>query len=126
MYTPEEYAAGRNGWGHSTWEQGVELAQAAGVGRLLLSHLNPDHSDRDIEPDAEGRQGPLPAHRMRRGRPGRQALGRTDMNASTPQSLYATLAVYLLVVVGALLVFCSSASWLRVSRPGWAGRAASS
>lgn len=49
MYTPEEYAAGRIGWGHSTWEHGVELVKAAGVERLLLSHLNPDHSDRDIE-----------------------------------------------------------------------------
>lgn len=49
MYSPAEYVEGRKGWGHSTWEHGVELARAAGVGRLLLSHLNPDHSDRDIE-----------------------------------------------------------------------------
>ncbi len=48
MYTPEEYAEGRKGWGHSTWEQGVRLAQEAKVGRLLLSHLNPDHDDRAI------------------------------------------------------------------------------
>lgn len=44
-YTPEEYRSGRQGWGHSTWEDGVKLAEAADVGSLHLSHLNPDHSD---------------------------------------------------------------------------------
>lgn len=44
-FTPAEYAAGRKGWGHSTWAAGVELARAAGAARLVLSHLNPDHSD---------------------------------------------------------------------------------
>jgi len=48
MYTPEEYAAGRQGWGHSTWLHGARLARAAGAGRLLLSHFNPDHDDRTI------------------------------------------------------------------------------
>ena len=47
-FTPSEYAEGKQGWGHSTWAAGVELARAAGVGRLLLSHLNPDHSDADL------------------------------------------------------------------------------
>ncbi len=44
-FTPADYAAGKVGWGHSTWAAGVELARAAGVGRLLLSHLNPDYGD---------------------------------------------------------------------------------
>ena len=48
MYLPGEYAAGRQGWGHSTWEQAVRLARAAGVGRLVLSHFNPDHDDHSI------------------------------------------------------------------------------
>ncbi len=48
MYTPEEYESGRKGWGHSTWEQGVRIAKAAKVGRLLLSHLNPNYDDRTI------------------------------------------------------------------------------
>jgi phosphoribosyl 1,2-cyclic phosphodiesterase len=43
MYTPEEYLE-RKGWGHSTWLQGTQLAEAAGVKELFLSHLNPDHS----------------------------------------------------------------------------------
>jgi phosphoribosyl 1,2-cyclic phosphodiesterase len=46
MFTPEEYASGKQGWGHSTWLDGTKLAGAAGVSRLLLSHFNPDHSDR--------------------------------------------------------------------------------
>ena len=48
-FTPEEYEAGRRGWGHSTWEAGTRLARAAEVGRLYLSHLNPDFSDRQVE-----------------------------------------------------------------------------
>ncbi|MCX6565850.1 MAG: MBL fold metallo-hydrolase [Candidatus Aminicenantes bacterium] len=48
-YTPAEYAAGKKGWGHSTWPAGVELARAAGAGKLILSHLNPDHSDAKIK-----------------------------------------------------------------------------
>ncbi|OGD11353.1 MAG: hypothetical protein A2Y86_05085 [Candidatus Aminicenantes bacterium RBG_13_62_12] len=48
-FTPEEYEDGRRGWGHSTWEAGVKLAEAAGVQHLLLSHLNPDHDDRRVD-----------------------------------------------------------------------------
>jgi len=44
-YTPEEYGAGKRGWGHSTWLAGTGLAGAADPGKLLLSHLNPDHPD---------------------------------------------------------------------------------
>jgi phosphoribosyl 1,2-cyclic phosphodiesterase len=47
-FTPEEYPR-RQGWGHSTWQQGTELARAAGVRNLLLSHLNPEHDDRAVD-----------------------------------------------------------------------------
>lgn len=33
------------GWGHSTWQEGVRLAEAAGVGRLVLFHHDPSHDD---------------------------------------------------------------------------------
>jgi len=49
MFTPEEYKSGRKGWGHSTWLAGTEIARAAGVGSLYLSHFNPDHSDKNID-----------------------------------------------------------------------------
>jgi phosphoribosyl 1,2-cyclic phosphodiesterase len=48
MFTPEEYESGRQGWGHSTWLEGTKVAQEAGVGKLYLSHFNPDHSDKQI------------------------------------------------------------------------------
>jgi phosphoribosyl 1,2-cyclic phosphodiesterase len=45
MYTDEEYAKGHAGWGHSTWQEGVRLCQAAGAKRLVVFHHDPDHSD---------------------------------------------------------------------------------
>ncbi len=48
-FTPDEYQAGRVGWGHSTWLEGTKLAEQAGVKNLCLSHLNPDHRDSQID-----------------------------------------------------------------------------
>ena len=44
QYTPEEYTAKKN-WGHGTFEYVVELAAAAGVRRLALTHHDPGHDD---------------------------------------------------------------------------------
>ncbi len=44
QYTPEEYPARKN-WGHSPFEYVVELAAAAGVKRLVLTHHDPNHDD---------------------------------------------------------------------------------
>ena len=49
MFTPEEYEAGKQGWGHSTWLAGTKLARAAGVKILYLSHFNFAHVDRQID-----------------------------------------------------------------------------
>ncbi len=53
MYTDDEYEGrkgpSRVGWGHSTWQAGVAVAEAAGVGRLVLFHHDPSRSDRDVE-----------------------------------------------------------------------------
>jgi len=43
-YTDEEYPAHKN-WGHSTWQEGVRLANAANVKTLVLFHHDPDHDD---------------------------------------------------------------------------------
>jgi phosphoribosyl 1,2-cyclic phosphodiesterase len=48
-YTPEEYDAGKKGWGHSTWLAGAGLAASARARTLVLSHFNPDHTDADVE-----------------------------------------------------------------------------
>jgi phosphoribosyl 1,2-cyclic phosphodiesterase len=44
QYTAAEYEAHR-GWGHSTWEHAVRMAQAAGARQLMLFHHDPTHSD---------------------------------------------------------------------------------
>ena len=43
-YTDTEYET-RAGWGHSTWQEGVRLARAAGAKRLAIFHHDPDHDD---------------------------------------------------------------------------------
>jgi phosphoribosyl 1,2-cyclic phosphodiesterase len=50
QYTPEEYAGQsggppKTGWGHSTFEEGVKIAKAAGVKKLVLYHHDPGQSD---------------------------------------------------------------------------------
>ncbi|MEM6929850.1 MAG: MBL fold metallo-hydrolase, partial [Myxococcota bacterium] len=44
QYTDREYP-GRRGWGHSTWEQAVEVAERAQVGQLALFHHDPTRTD---------------------------------------------------------------------------------
>jgi phosphoribosyl 1,2-cyclic phosphodiesterase len=47
-YTDSEYydpAMNKVGWGHSTWQEGVKLAQAAGVKQLAIFHHDPSHDD---------------------------------------------------------------------------------
>jgi ribonuclease BN (tRNA processing enzyme) len=48
QYTPEEYETHR-GWGHSTWLEGIQVARAAGVKKLVLFHHDPAHSDEALE-----------------------------------------------------------------------------
>ena len=44
QYTPDELE-GKKGWGHSSWEQALAVAEQAGVKRLALFHHDPDHND---------------------------------------------------------------------------------
>ncbi|MEJ8474013.1 MBL fold metallo-hydrolase [Roseibium algae] len=52
MFTDEEYLIYK-GWGHSTWQKGLELAKQAGVKTPVLFHHDPRHSDDAM--DAIGR-----------------------------------------------------------------------
>jgi len=45
QYSREELANGKRGWGHSAWEDVVELASEAQVEQLLLFHHDPEASD---------------------------------------------------------------------------------
>ncbi|RLB34825.1 MAG: MBL fold metallo-hydrolase [Deltaproteobacteria bacterium] len=48
QYTPEEFSA-RRGWGHSNFEDALELALRAGVRKLLLFHHDPTRTDKELE-----------------------------------------------------------------------------
>lgn len=48
QYTDAEYPA-HKGWGHSTVEEVVDIANAAGVARLLLFHHDPNREDDAID-----------------------------------------------------------------------------
>ena len=47
-YTAEEYAQHR-GWGHSTYQDAVTLALAAGVEQLVLFHHRPERTDDELD-----------------------------------------------------------------------------
>jgi phosphoribosyl 1,2-cyclic phosphodiesterase len=44
QYTPEELEM-HKGWGHSSWMQAIEVAKAANVKKLFITHHDPDHDD---------------------------------------------------------------------------------
>lgn len=47
-YTDEEYHSPKSpkiGWGHSTWQEAVKVAQAANVKTLVIFHHDPAHDD---------------------------------------------------------------------------------
>lgn len=53
-YTDAEFPS-KIGWGHSTWQEAVRLAQANGVKRLAIFHHDPEHTDEimaEIEAEA--------------------------------------------------------------------------
>lgn len=48
MYTDEEYPS-RMGWGHSTFEQSLQLAREGGVKDLLFFHHDPTRTDGELD-----------------------------------------------------------------------------
>jgi phosphoribosyl 1,2-cyclic phosphodiesterase len=44
QYTSEELEQYR-GWGHSSYDQAIEVAERAGVKKLIMTHHDPDHDD---------------------------------------------------------------------------------
>ncbi len=54
-YTDQEYPRFK-GWGHSTWQQGIAVANAGGVKTYVIFHHDPSHDDAfmdKIQADAE-------------------------------------------------------------------------
>lgn len=60
MYTDEAYARGYAGWGHSTWEEGVRLCQAAGVRRLAVFHHDPERNDAQLDAIGQAARAAMP------------------------------------------------------------------
>jgi phosphoribosyl 1,2-cyclic phosphodiesterase len=53
QFTEQEYRAGRVGWGHSSVEHAVRLAEASGSRRLALVHHDPMRTDPELDRLAE-------------------------------------------------------------------------
>ncbi len=47
-YTVPEYRT-HVGWGHSTWAEGIRIAEAAGARKLVLFHHDPSHDDAAVD-----------------------------------------------------------------------------
>ena len=47
-YTDAEFPP-KVGWGHSTWQEGIRICQAAHVHRLAIFHHDPEHDDQIME-----------------------------------------------------------------------------
>lgn len=47
-YSDEEYPRFR-GWGHSTWQEALRIADQAGVRRVVLFHHDPSHDDETMD-----------------------------------------------------------------------------
>jgi phosphoribosyl 1,2-cyclic phosphodiesterase len=48
QYTAEELQK-RRGWGHSSFDQAMQVAEMAGVKRLAMTHHDPEHDDEFLE-----------------------------------------------------------------------------
>jgi ribonuclease BN (tRNA processing enzyme) len=49
QFTAAEYAAGRAGWGHSSIEDAMAVAEACGARRLALVHHDPNRTDPELD-----------------------------------------------------------------------------
>ena len=49
QYTPEQLAGEKKGWGHSSWLEGVHIAQECKVKTLILFHHDPDSDDAFVD-----------------------------------------------------------------------------
>jgi len=49
QYTPEQLAGDKKGWGHSSWLEGVRIAQECNVKKLVLFHHDPDSDDAYVD-----------------------------------------------------------------------------
>ncbi len=48
-YTDEDYANGKQGWGHSTWQRALEIADRAEIDTCVLFHHAPEYDDDKLD-----------------------------------------------------------------------------
>lgn len=58
-YTDDEYP-NYAGWGHSTWQEGIRLADAAEVGTYVIFHHDPSHDDAFMDAVGEAAEAARP------------------------------------------------------------------
>lgn len=49
QYSREQLGNEKKGWGHSSWEVGVEVCRQSGVKQLVLFHFDPDTNDEEVD-----------------------------------------------------------------------------
>ena len=59
MFTDDEYPTFK-GWGHSTWQEGARLCEAAGAGTYVIFHHKPERTDSDLDGIADAAAQALP------------------------------------------------------------------
>ena len=75
QYTPEEYGLKKT-WGHSTYDYVVQMAAAAGVRQVALTHHDPSHNDHFVADIERKARDPGPATR------GRNSMSSARMRAA--------------------------------------------
>lgn len=48
QYDSESYSS-KHGWGHSPWQQVIQMAREAGIGKLFLTHHDPGSNDEKLQ-----------------------------------------------------------------------------
>jgi phosphoribosyl 1,2-cyclic phosphodiesterase len=80
MFSDTEYPSCR-GWGHSTWEKGVELIQQAGAKALAIFHHYPGHDDAFLKAAEAEMQIAMPSAFVARER---QVIALPPLDGETP------------------------------------------
>jgi len=65
QYTSEELLT-KKGWGHSSFEQAIEVAKRAGVKQLIMTHHDPSHDDKFLKNIEKACQKEFPNCRLAR------------------------------------------------------------
>ncbi|MDJ0735781.1 MAG: MBL fold metallo-hydrolase [Nostocaceae cyanobacterium] len=92
-YTDEEYYNPKSpkiGWGHSTWQEAVKVAQAAGVKTLVIFHHDPSHGDEFLDNVGKQAKAKLPGAIMAREGMVLEVRVSPPLSTSFPVSSYST------------------------------------